>query len=87
MTFATVVGNIIGVVNSAIPLLYALAFLFFLYGIVRYFFLEGGSDEGREKGKKILLYGLIGLTLLFAVWGVVNLLVSTVLYGTGGSTT
>ena len=49
---------------------------FFLINIVRYFFLSP-SDEGREKGKKALFWGLIGLVVLFCVWGVVTLLLAT----------
>jgi hypothetical protein len=77
MTFANVVGNIVGLINgSIIPLLFALAFIYFLINIVRYFFIQGG-EEGQAKGKQAVLYGLIGLVILFAVWGIVNLLLST----------
>lgn len=61
--------------DGIIPLLYALAFLFFLVGVVRYFFM--GSEENREKGKGMMLWGIIGLAVIFSVWGLVSLLLST----------
>jgi len=76
MTFATVVNNFISFVNnSVIPLLFALAFLFFLAGLVRYFF--SGGDENRQKGREFALWGMIGLVVLFGVWAIVNLLLAT----------
>jgi heme/copper-type cytochrome/quinol oxidase subunit 4 len=76
-TLATTVQVIVTIVNQyIIPLLYAFAFLFLVFGLVRYFFLESSSDESREKGKKVVLYGVIGMAVLFSVWGLVNLLLS-----------
>lgn len=83
-TLATMTQAIVEFVNGAvIPLMYALAFLFFVAGLVRYFFIEGG-EEGREKGKQMALYGLIGLAVIFSVWGLVNLLLAT-LYSVAGA--
>jgi hypothetical protein len=85
-SFAGIVSKIVSLVNSTIiPLLYALAFLFFIFGVARYFIFEQG-EEAQEKGKKFLLYGMIGLVVLFSVWGLVNLLISTLTSVTGVST-
>ena len=63
------------VVDTAVmPLLYALAFLLFLIGMVRFFFMEG--EEGRQKGRVFMLWGMIGFVVLFGVWGIVRLLLS-----------
>ena len=78
MTFAQIVTSIVNIVNtSVIPLLFALAFIFFLINIVRFFFIES-NDEGREKGKKALLWGFIGLLVLFCIWGIINFFVNEV---------
>lgn len=73
MTFAQFVASIASLVDKAIiPLLYALAFITFLIGMVRYFFLEGG-EEARQKGKVFMLWGVIGFVVIFSVWGIVRL--------------
>lgn len=59
---------------AVIPLLYTLAFLFFLIGVVRFFF--SGSEEGRKKGKGFMIWGLVALVVLFSVWGMVRVLLS-----------
>ena len=77
MSFVQVVQNIQNIVNKdIIPLIFTLAFIFFLINLVRFFFIESGAEAG-EKGRKTLIYGLIGLAVLFSVWGLVNLLLNT----------
>lgn len=58
--------------ETVIALLYALAFIAFLVGMVRYFLSP--DEKEREKGKKFALWSIIGLAVLFAVWGIVSLL-------------
>lgn len=60
--------------DGVIPLLYALAFIFFLIGMVRFFF--SASEEKREQGKQHAFWGIIGLVVLFGVWGFVKLFLS-----------
>lgn len=60
--------------RAVMPLLYALAFLFFLMGLVRYFFSH--EAEARQQGKQFALWGIIGIVVMFAVWGIVRLFLS-----------
>lgn len=61
---------------SILPLLFALAFLFFAVNAVRYFII-GGADSGkREQARQLALYGIAAFVLLVSIWGIVNLLTS-----------
>jgi len=63
--------------NVAVPLLMAVAFIVFIYGIFRYF-IAGSSDEAKRKeATQIILYGIIGFALMVSVWGLVNILLNT----------
>ena len=82
MTFAQFVGSgstgVIGLLNTVVvPVIFALAFLAFIWGMVNYFFLHGDDETKRREGKQFILWGLIGLVILFSVWGIVNILLST----------
>lgn len=81
-TFKTFIGDgssgLIGALNTVVvPIIFALAFLVFVWGIINYFFLHPGDDTKRTEGKQFVLWGLLGLVVLFSVWGLVNLLLST----------
>ena len=76
-TFKELVDDqIVPFVDTLINLFYALAFIFFLIGIVRFFMSP--SEEARAKGKQFTLWGIIGFVVLFSVWGIVRLLLSLI---------
>jgi hypothetical protein len=82
MTFAQFIGSgstgIIGVLNTVvIPVIFAFAFAAFIWGVVNYFFLHGDEEGKREEGRKFILWGIIGMVVLFSVWGFVNIMLST----------
>jgi heme/copper-type cytochrome/quinol oxidase subunit 4 len=59
-----------------IPLLFALAIVYLLVNVVRFFFIDGG-EEGIQKGRQAVLYGIIGIFVIFSIWGIVNILLNT----------
>ncbi len=82
MTFKDFVGSgstgLIGIVNLVIvPVIFSLALAAFVWGAVNYFFLHGDEETKREEGKKFVFWGILGMVVLFSVWGFVNLLLST----------
>jgi hypothetical protein len=59
-----------------VPLAFALALIMFLFGVFRFFF-AGTSDEKRQEGRKFIMWGIVALAIMVAVWGLVNLLLNT----------
>ncbi len=69
---------IIGV--AIIPLIFTLAFLFFLWGMAMY--IRGSDDvKKREESKKFIYWGIIGLTVMVSVWGIVKIVNTTFGFG------
>lgn len=65
--------DIIDFINfPLVPLLIAVAFIVFLWGVYKYFIYGGGSDESRGEGKTFVMYGIIGFVIIFSLWGLVN---------------
>jgi hypothetical protein len=78
MTFAQIVQtDIIPIGNQVIILLYTIALLLFFYGMFKFFFAPGGDQKARDAGKQFIVFGIIGLFVLFSVWGLVNLFLSS----------
>lgn len=78
MTFAAYAQAIVALVSSVVvPIIFGLAFVFFVWGIVNYFFLSSESDDKRAQGRQFALWGLLGMVVLFSVWGIVRVLLST----------
>lgn len=64
------------IISSVVPLLFGLALALFIWGVVQ--FLANPADEDkRTKGKQFMLWGIIALTVMFAVWGLVGIVANS----------
>lgn len=75
-------ASIIGFINSfLIPFIWAIAFIVFIWGVFTYFIAGGASEEQRDKGKQLVMWGIIGFVVMSCVWGLVNLFTNTLDFG------
>lgn len=63
--------------NVLVPVIFAVAFMVFLWGAFDVFILGANNEEVKEKGKNLMLWGLIGFFVMISVWGLVGILTST----------
>jgi len=75
-TITTLVATIMGILNVVVPLLIAIAVVIFLWGVVQYI-TAGGDEEKRKAARNTMIWGIVGLFVMVAVWGLVNILIST----------
>lgn len=54
----------------------AVALLAFFWGLIKFIFYAG-SAEGREEGKKVMLWGIVALFVLLSIWGIIALAQNT----------
>lgn len=65
---------------AIIPLIFTLAFLFFLWGMTMY--IRGSDDvKKREESKKFIYWGIIALTVMISVWGIIKIINTTLGFG------
>lgn len=88
MTFAQFIGSgstgIVGAINTIlVPLLMTFAFLVFIWGVIKFFFLEADNPTEREKGRSFALWGILGLVVILSVWSLVWMLLSTLNLSSG----
>jgi hypothetical protein len=72
LSFAGLVGQLVGLINAVIPVLGGIALLIFFWGLVRYIY-NSGDAHGHGEGKELIIWGLIALFVLFSVWGIINI--------------
>ncbi len=74
--------SFIGFINGTlVPLIFAVAFLVFIWGVFNYFILGGSNEEKRNEGKSFVMYGVIGFVVMMTVWGLVNIVKNSLDFG------
>ena len=67
--------------NLVVPVLFAIAFIVFVWGAFQAFILGHNSDDAHKQGKNLMLWGLVGFFVMVSVWGLVNILTGTITFG------
>lgn len=65
-----------------IPLLGAVAFLVFVYGVAK-FIRSAGSEKDLKDSKNLLIWGIVGLFVLVTIWGIIAFLSGEFGFGSG----
>lgn len=73
------VGNIL---DTVIPILIVLGIVFFVWGVIMYVISK--DEEAKKRGKDKMIYGIIGLVVIVAMWGLVGIVTKT--FGLSGTT-
>lgn len=71
--FTDLVNDIGNLLNALIPLIVLIAFVAILWGLARYA-MAAGNEEAQAEGRRIMLWGVITLFVMVALWGFVQLL-------------
>jgi hypothetical protein len=83
-TFKDLLCYITGIINdSIIPLIFAVATVMFVWGVVQFFIINANEEKKREQGRQFMIWGIIALAVMLSVWGLVGIVGST--FGVGSS--
>ena len=78
------VGKAIGLFNSAIYLIVALAILTFVWNVYQYFVVN--DPENKKDAGKYVMYSIIGIFVILSFWGLVNIISNTLNINTNPGT-
>ena len=67
---------IVQIINPIILLLSAGAFVVFVWGVFQ-FIVKAGDDTAREEGRRAILWGIVGLVVIFGAYGIINVALHT----------
>ena len=65
------------IINPLITFLFALAIVFFLYGMLEFFWSQA-NEEKKTVGKSHMFWGVIGITIMMGVFFFMNLIIDTI---------
>ncbi|OGI92187.1 hypothetical protein A2933_01295 [Candidatus Nomurabacteria bacterium RIFCSPLOWO2_01_FULL_46_18] len=72
--FQDLIIYVISIINNAIiPLVFAIALVLFIWGVVQYV-INAQDTEKKAKGRQFMIWGIIALTVMLTVWGLVAVL-------------
>lgn len=78
MTVNQILNNVnTFILNPLIVLMFGIAMLVFFWGLVE-FIAKAGTDEGRETGKRNMVWGIVGMFIMVAVYGIISLVLNTI---------
>jgi hypothetical protein len=63
------------ILNPFIKLLFAVATLVFIWGIIQ-LIASPENSEARENGKRHIIWGLVGATIMLGTFGIINLILT-----------
>lgn len=81
----SLVTNLRTFLNSLLPLLIAVAVIYFFWGLVMFIRAAGSDPKAAESGKSIMIWGIIALFVMLGIWGIIGWLLGVTGFGTGGA--
>ena len=73
-TFAAVVGKALDFINILVGGVFALTFIYVIWGLTNAWIIKGGTEDGVKEGNQVAFNGIIGLVVMASIWGIVALL-------------
>ena len=75
--FNSLVNYLIEIINLIIPIIFGLIVLVIVWRLIEAWVIGGGDTTKVEVGKQTAITGVIVLVILSAIWGILNLLRSS----------
>lgn len=76
VTLAHTLKVVSGIINAIIPIVLALAVLFFFWGLAMYMF-DAGNSEKKQEGINMMIMGVLAIFTMVSMWGIVRVLQQT----------
>ena len=80
VAYAKTIDEVVAIVTTEIlqpivMLLFALATILFFWGVVE-FLINRDNEEERDKGKRHMIWGIVGIVIMFSVNGILWVLIN-----------
>lgn len=87
MSLQILISKLLGtIIKPMFPILIGLGFVGFFWGLARYLFLMSGDSKNKSDAKQFMIWGVVTITVMISVWGIVQLLQGIFLNGSSITT-
>ncbi len=77
-TLCGIAVTLVHLINRVlVPVIFAVSFLAFLWGIARAYIISRGNEEELKKGHALIFWGIIGFVVMLSLWGLVNIVANS----------
>jgi hypothetical protein len=73
-TFGELVSFFLGLVNTIIPLLMGVAFIYVMWKLIDAWVIHADDASKVEEGRTIAITGVIVFVIMVSIWGILNIL-------------
>ena len=71
MTISQLLGNVEAVFRQLIGILFVVATVVFIWGVIQYV-IAGGDEDKISNAKNVIVWGLVGLFVMMMMWSIVT---------------
>ncbi len=82
-TFSSIVYQILRLFNPIAFIIFSATVAIFFFGLVKFIY-NAGDSAAIEEGRRLMIWGIIGIAVMVSVWGLVMILQNTFFGGGGG---
>ncbi len=75
-TAFSILAIVQSLMNIVIPILITLAVIYFIWGVIQYTISQ--DEEAKKNARGKIIMGLVGLFVIVAFWGIINVLSRTI---------
>lgn len=66
--------DIKGILDLTVPVVFALALVYFFWGVAQFILNDAGNDKSREEGKQKMIWGVVALFVMFSIMGILSVI-------------
>lgn len=79
---AATVGSLLGAINQvlinpAIAFLFAVALVYFFWGLIKFLANRGSSEDAVATGKQHMIWGVIGMFVMVSAFAIINFITAS----------
>jgi len=64
------------ILNPLILLAFGISFVYFIYGVIKFLNLDA-ADKNRKEAKDAIIWGIVGMVIMFSVYGIIKFILVT----------